>query len=69
MDAGGDAMPRVVNARRDPVPAVGFYGRAAAAEGCEQEDGAKREQNISHILISDGAVESSVWIRLREDES
>jgi hypothetical protein len=43
VDARRDAMPRVVDARGDPVAAIGFNGRAAAAESCEENDGAKGE--------------------------
>ncbi len=38
-----DAMPRVVDARGDPVAAIGFHGRAAAAESCQEDDDAKGE--------------------------
>ena len=43
VDARRDATIRVVDACGYPVAAIGFYGRAAAAESCEEDDGAKRE--------------------------
>jgi hypothetical protein len=43
MDARRDAMVCVVDARGDPVAAIGFDGRAAAAESGEKNDGAERE--------------------------
>jgi hypothetical protein len=36
-------MVRVVDARRDPMAAVGLYGRTAATESCEKDDGAEGE--------------------------
>jgi hypothetical protein len=43
VDAGGDAIPRVVDTRGDAVAAVGFYGRATAGESCQEDDGAEGE--------------------------
>ena len=43
MDARRDPMPSVVDAGGDPVAAVGFYGRAAAAETCQEDNGAEGE--------------------------
>ena len=36
-----DAMPRIVDARGDPVAAIGLHRRAAAAETRQEDDGAK----------------------------
>jgi hypothetical protein len=50
VDARADAIPSVVDAGSDPVTAVGFDSRAAAAEASEKDNGTERDKSVSHTI-------------------